>query len=91
MINEPPLQHEGKPWFHPSIKREQAEDMLSHVRKEGAFLVRMGERILGSFAITFRAENKVSHHISVYHIRRLRIVRTLMLPKQSKGNSQKNI
>ena len=33
--------------------------MLSHVRKEGAFLVRMGERILGSFAITFRAENKV--------------------------------
>ena len=53
------LQHEGKPWFHPSIKREQAEDMLSHVRKEGAFLVRMGERILGSFAITFRAENKV--------------------------------
>ena len=52
-------QHEGKPWFHPSIKREQAEDMLSHVRKEGAFLVRMGERILGSFAITFRAENKV--------------------------------
>ena len=55
----PPNQHEGKPWFHPSIKREQAEDMLSHVRKEGAFLVRMGERILGSFAITFRAENKV--------------------------------
>ena len=46
--------------------------MLSHVRKEGAFLVRMGERILGSFAITFRAENKVSHHLSVYHIRRLR-------------------
>ena len=33
--------------------------MLSHVRKEGAFLVRMGERILGSFAITFRAESKV--------------------------------
>ena len=62
--------------------------MLSHVRKEGAFLVRMGERILGSFAITFRAENKVSHHLSVYHIRRLR---TLMLPKQSKGNSPKNI
>ncbi len=35
--------------------------MLSHVRTEGAFLVRVGERVHGSFAISFRAESKIKH------------------------------
>ena len=46
--------HESKPWFHPKISRQHAEKMLTHIPSEGAFLVRPGERVLGSFAISFR-------------------------------------
>lgn len=35
--------------------------MLSRVSTEGAFLVRIGERVSNSFAITFRAERKIKH------------------------------
>lgn len=35
--------------------------MVSRVPSDGAFLVRVGERVLGSFAITFRAEGKIKH------------------------------
>jgi phosphatidylinositol phospholipase C gamma-1 len=35
--------------------------MLSRISIDGAFLVRTGERVFGSFAITFRAEKKIKH------------------------------
>lgn len=35
--------------------------MLSRISIEGAFLVRIGERISGSFAISFRAERIIKH------------------------------
>ena len=53
--------HEGKPWFHSNCNRQQAEEMLSKISLDGAFLVRTGERVPGSFAITFRAERKIKH------------------------------
>ena len=53
--------HEGKPWFHSKCNRQQAEEMLSKIPVDGAFLVRCGERVPGSFAITFRAERKIKH------------------------------
>ena len=53
--------HEGKPWFHSNCNRQQAEEMLSKISLDGAFLVRTGERVAGSFAITFRAERKIKH------------------------------
>ncbi len=53
--------HETKPWYHPKINRQQAEEMLSKISLDGAFLLRPGERISGSFAITFRAERKIKH------------------------------
>ena len=41
-------------WFHPRVSREKAEEMIQRVPSDGAFLVRPGERITGSYAITFR-------------------------------------
>ena len=35
--------------------------MLSRVNMDGAFLVRVGERVPNSFAITFIAEKKIKH------------------------------
>jgi phosphatidylinositol phospholipase C gamma-1 len=35
--------------------------MLSRISTEGAFLVRVGERVTGSFAISFRAEKMIKH------------------------------
>ncbi len=32
--------HLGKPWFHESLSRHNAEDMLKRVRMDGAFLIR---------------------------------------------------
>ena len=45
-----------KAWFHATLSRQQSESLLSRVTTEGAFLVRVGERVSGSFAISFRAE-----------------------------------
>jgi len=53
--------HEGKPWFHAILSRGQADDVLSKIPVDGAFLVRAGERVHGSFAISFRAESQVKH------------------------------
>ena len=57
----PPNQHESMSWFHENISRIEAEEMLCMTRAEGAFLVRVGERVSGSFAISFRAERKIKH------------------------------
>ena len=53
--------HENKPWYHKSCNRQQAEDLLNKISIDGAFLVRPGERVADSFAITFRAEKKIKH------------------------------
>ena len=50
-----------QPWFDGNCSRLEAEEKLAKVSIDGAFLVRPGERVLGSFAITFRAENKIKH------------------------------
>ena len=56
-----PNRHEDKPWFHSSCTREQASQMLLKLMLDGAFLVRAGERVQNSFAITFMADKKVKH------------------------------
>ena len=56
-----PNRHEDKPWFHSSCTREQASQMLLKLMLDGAFLVRSGERVQNSFAITFMADKKVKH------------------------------
>ncbi|XP_023319680.1 1-phosphatidylinositol 4,5-bisphosphate phosphodiesterase gamma-1 isoform X2 [Eurytemora carolleeae] len=53
--------HEDRPWFHGQLSRSLAEDVLSSIPVDGAFLVRQGERVSGSFAISFRADNNVKH------------------------------
>jgi len=57
----PPNQHEEKCWYHAKASRSEVEDMLTKVATDGAFVVRPGEQVAGSFAISFRAENKVKH------------------------------
>ncbi|XP_048879389.1 1-phosphatidylinositol 4,5-bisphosphate phosphodiesterase gamma-1-like [Brienomyrus brachyistius] len=52
--------HEGKEWYHASLSREHAEDMLMRVPRDGAFLVRKRTEPY-SFAISFRAEGKIKH------------------------------
>uniref|UniRef100_A0A673AJ08 1-phosphatidylinositol 4,5-bisphosphate phosphodiesterase gamma n=1 Tax=Sphaeramia orbicularis TaxID=375764 RepID=A0A673AJ08_9TELE len=52
--------HESKEWYHASLSRSHAENMLMRVPRDGAFLVR--KRIeANSFAISFRAEGKIKH------------------------------
>jgi hypothetical protein len=42
----------------------QAEEVLSRVAVDGAFLVRPGERVFGSYVISFRADNKVTDELA---------------------------
>uniref|UniRef100_A0A9J8AF95 1-phosphatidylinositol 4,5-bisphosphate phosphodiesterase gamma n=1 Tax=Cyprinus carpio carpio TaxID=630221 RepID=A0A9J8AF95_CYPCA len=52
--------HESKEWYHATLSRSQAENMLMRVPRDGAFLVRKRTE-LNSFAISFRAEGKIKH------------------------------
>lgn len=70
-----PNAHLEKDWYHANLKRDEAEDMLKRVRKNGAFLVRRKEADQPtaeqseaaamqrdeSYAISFRAEGKIKH------------------------------
>ncbi|KTG41772.1 hypothetical protein cypCar_00018791, partial [Cyprinus carpio] len=47
-------------WYHATLSRSQAENMLMRVPRDGAFLVRKRTE-LNSFAISFRAEGKIKH------------------------------
>lgn len=49
-----PQSHEDKPWFHSTINREQAENMLRRLPQDGAFIVRCIQRDDAHFAISFR-------------------------------------
>uniref|UniRef100_A0AAQ6ALI8 1-phosphatidylinositol 4,5-bisphosphate phosphodiesterase gamma n=1 Tax=Amphiprion ocellaris TaxID=80972 RepID=A0AAQ6ALI8_AMPOC len=52
--------HESKEWYHASLSRSHAENMLMRVPRDGAFLVRKRTEP-NSFAISFRAEGKIKH------------------------------
>ena len=53
--------HEEKDWFIASITRSQAEELLARMPYDGSFLVRPSEKEVHTFAISFRAENKIKH------------------------------
>eukprot|EP00117_Sycon_ciliatum_P048109 scpid29980/ scgid3392/ 1-phosphatidylinositol 4,5-bisphosphate phosphodiesterase gamma-1; Phosphoinositide phospholipase C-gamma-1; Phospholipase C-gamma-1 len=53
--------YENQPWFHKSMSRETAENMLKQVHYDGAFLVRESETQQDAFAITFRADDVLKH------------------------------
>ncbi|XP_076023300.1 1-phosphatidylinositol 4,5-bisphosphate phosphodiesterase gamma-1 isoform X2 [Genypterus blacodes] len=52
--------HESKEWYHASLSRSHAENMLMRFPRDGAFLVRKRAEP-NSFAISFRAEGKIKH------------------------------
>ncbi|XP_071822304.1 1-phosphatidylinositol 4,5-bisphosphate phosphodiesterase gamma-1-like isoform X2 [Apostichopus japonicus] len=56
-----PQVHEKQEWFHSKLSRNQAEDMLTRIHRDGAYLVRKSERESDAFAISFRAEGKIKH------------------------------
>ena len=56
-----PNRHEDKAWFHPNVSRDAAHQMLLKLMLDGAFLLRSGERVQNSLAITFMADKKVKH------------------------------
>ena len=41
-------------WFHKSLTRNEAEEMLKRVHEDGAFLVRESETAHDAYAISFR-------------------------------------
>ncbi|KAG2469835.1 PLCG2 phosphodiesterase, partial [Polypterus senegalus] len=55
-----PNPHEDKEWFYQNLSRGEAEDMLSRIPRDGAFLIRSREEP-NSFAISFRGDGKVKH------------------------------
>ncbi|XP_065179717.1 1-phosphatidylinositol 4,5-bisphosphate phosphodiesterase gamma-1-like [Sycon ciliatum] len=56
-----PKGHEQKSWFHKTLTRTEAEEMLKRVHEDGAFLVRESETAHDAYAISFRAEGKIKH------------------------------
>lgn len=50
--------HEGKEWYHDSMGRADAEEMLRRIPNDGAFLVRRGN---SNYAISFRGDGKIKH------------------------------
>lgn len=56
-----PCKHEEKEWWHSECTRNIAEDILKRVPTNGAFLVRPSEKENNTYAISFRAENKIKH------------------------------
>ncbi|XP_074646958.1 1-phosphatidylinositol 4,5-bisphosphate phosphodiesterase gamma-1-like isoform X2 [Tubulanus polymorphus] len=61
-----PQNHEGCSWYHERLSRDGAQDMLSRIQYDGAFLIR--RRVIAwndpdpsEFAISFRAESKIKH------------------------------
>ncbi|XP_058803649.1 1-phosphatidylinositol 4,5-bisphosphate phosphodiesterase gamma-1 [Phymastichus coffea] len=56
-----PNKHEEKEWWHADCSRTLAEEMLKRVPTDGAFLVRSSDKESSTYAISFRAENKIKH------------------------------
>ena len=53
--------HEDKPWYYSPCTRESAQQMLTKLMLDGAFLVRPGESTQNTFVISFMADKKVKH------------------------------
>ena len=53
--------HENADWYHRSLNRTQAEELMKRMKYEGSFLVRPSEHEESGFSITFRAEGKIKH------------------------------
>ncbi|XP_057336190.1 1-phosphatidylinositol 4,5-bisphosphate phosphodiesterase gamma-1 [Microplitis mediator] len=56
-----PCKHEEKEWWHSDCTRNIAQDILKRIPTNGAFLVRPSDKELNTYAISFRAENKIKH------------------------------
>lgn len=54
------IPHDKRPWWHRSLIRSEAINLLSRIRTDGAFLVRPSDPPF-SYAISFRAEGKIKH------------------------------
>ena len=52
--------YKGKEWYCDNISREQADELLSRVRFDGAFLVRRSDAN-DMYLISFRARSKIMH------------------------------
>ncbi|XP_014674887.1 PREDICTED: 1-phosphatidylinositol 4,5-bisphosphate phosphodiesterase gamma-1-like [Priapulus caudatus] len=53
--------HEAQPWFHANLAKEEAQEMLSRVPRDGAFLIRGRDAQPNLFAISFRVGRAVLH------------------------------
>jgi hypothetical protein len=78
-IQDKQLQHHHERWFHGSISRREAKNiLLDYAGGDGSFLVRSSESFFGKFAISFIHEGRVKHVVietkpdqvvgMVYHI-----------------------
>ncbi|XP_023013479.2 small wing phospholipase C gamma 1 [Leptinotarsa decemlineata] len=56
-----PNLHENEEWYHKNTGKNQAEEILWHVKSEGAFLVRPSENDANCYTISFRADKKIKH------------------------------
>nr|XP_018666895.1 1-phosphatidylinositol 4,5-bisphosphate phosphodiesterase gamma-1 isoform X2 [Ciona intestinalis] len=67
LLTEPvpqPNAHANKEWYHDSMTRTDAENVLMRIPRDGAFLVRKcrsDDPSVTSFAISFRADGKIKH------------------------------
>nr|CAB3264929.1 1-phosphatidylinositol 4,5-bisphosphate phosphodiesterase gamma-1 [Phallusia mammillata] len=67
LLTEPvpaPNAHENKEWYHKDMSRQEAENILMRIPRDGAFLVRKCKTEDPSntyYAISFRAEGKIKH------------------------------
>lgn len=63
-LNRPvpqPKAHESYDWYHPNCTKLQAEELLSKIKFDGAFLVRPSEQEENGYSITFRAGGQIKH------------------------------
>ncbi|OWF54088.1 Tyrosine-protein kinase CSK [Mizuhopecten yessoensis] len=60
------------PWFHGSISREQAENLLQDM-EDGVFLVRDSVHYRGDFTLSVSFDNKVDHYRVLAHNNKLEV------------------
>ena len=70
-----PCSHDDKDWYHASLSRTEAEELLKQVHLDGAFLVRPSEKEDSGYSISFRAEGRIKH-CRILHDERLFVIGT---------------